>query len=62
MYLPATTPVQPGHPIRLTLGAVSRPEFAGLGARPIDGTIVRVDRDALIKTGRLAVGIKFAQA
>jgi len=62
MYVPAATPVQPGHPIRLTLGAVSRPEFAGLGDKPIDGTIVRVDRDALLKTGHLAVGVKFAMA
>ena len=62
MYVPAATPVQPGHPIRLSIAAVSRPEFAGLGDGPVEATIVRVDRDALLKTGHLAVGVRFASA
>lgn len=62
MYVPAATPVQPGHPIRLTLGFVGRPEFAGLGDGPVDATIVRVDRDALLTSGHLAVGVRFAMA
>ncbi len=62
MYVPAATPIQPGQPIRLTVGSVSRPEFAGLSEKPIDATIVRVDRDALLKTGHLAVGVRFAMA
>jgi len=62
MYVPAATPVQPGHPVRVTVGSVSRPEFAGLSERPVDATIVRVNRQALLSAGHLAVGLRFAHA
>jgi len=62
MYVPAATPVQPGQPIRLSLGSVGRPEFSRLGRGPLDATIVRVDRKALIDEGDLAVGVRFAEA
>lgn len=62
MYVPAATPVQPGHPVQVTIGSVSRPEFAGLSERPVDATIVRVDRQALLSAGHLAVGLRFAHA
>ncbi len=62
MYVPAVSPVQPGQPIRLTVGGISRPEFAGLSERPIDATIVRVDRGVLLRSGHLAVGVRFANA
>lgn len=62
MYVPAASPVQPGHPIRLTVGSVSRPEFSRLSERPLDATIVRVDRDELLASGYLAVGVRFAMA
>ena len=55
MYVPATTPLQPGH-------SVNRPEFANLGDSPVEATIVRVDRQALLQAGHLAVGLRFAQA
>ena len=62
MYVPVATPVQPGQPIRLSLGSVSRPEFSRLGHGPLDATIVRVDRKAMIQEGDLAIGVRFAQA
>jgi hypothetical protein len=62
MYLPAATPVQPGHAVSLSLSSVDPAELAGLGGKPIDGTIVRVDRGALLNSGHLAVGVKFAVA
>ena len=62
MYAPATSPVRPGDSIRVTVGSVSRPEFASLGERPIDATIVRVDRKALLHLGHIAVGLRFLNA
>ena len=62
MYVPAHTPVQPGHPVRVGVGGINRPEFAPLGAAPVDATIVRVDRRKLIREGHLAVGVRFAEA
>jgi c-di-GMP-binding flagellar brake protein YcgR len=62
MYVPAATPVQPGQPIRVNIGDVSRPELAGLGDGPRDATIVRVNRDALFIAGHLAVGVRFGSA
>jgi hypothetical protein len=43
MHIPAGIPVQIGQPIRLAVGCVNRPEFAGLSERPVDATVVRVD-------------------
>jgi hypothetical protein len=62
MYVPAAAPVQPGQTIRLTLGAIALPELAGLSGTPIEATIVRVDRRALLAEGHLAVGVRFARA
>ena len=61
MLVPAATPLQPGHVIRLDLGRVSRPEFAHFGGGPRHATIVRVDRQSLLEDGYLAVGIRFAE-
>ena len=62
MYVPAATPVQPGEPVRLSMGGIGRPEFARLAKGPLDATIVRVDRRALIQEGHIAIGVRFAQA
>lgn len=62
MFLPASTPVQPGDSVRVTLGSVSRPEFSSLGERPIDGTVVRVDRKALLRLGQIVTGVRFMGA
>lgn len=59
MYVPVGTPVAPGQPIRVTLGGHSRPEFAGLNGRPVEATIVRVDRQAMLSVGHLPVGVRF---
>jgi len=61
LHVPATTPLQPGHSIRLSLASVTRPEFANLGDNPVDATVVRVDRQALLQAGHLAIGVRFAQ-
>ena len=61
MYVPPNTPVQVGHPIRLSAASVSRPEFAGLGGgKPVDGTITRVDRGQYLSNGQLGVAVRFA--
>jgi len=61
VYVPATAPVAPGQPIRLQLGVHNRPEFAGLTDRPVDATVVRVDRQRMLKAGHLPVGAQFSQ-
>jgi c-di-GMP-binding flagellar brake protein YcgR len=59
MYIPASTPVQPGHSVQLQMGSVNRPELAGLGAGPVSASVVRVDRHNLLANGHLAVGLRF---
>jgi len=59
MYVPAKVPVQPGHNLRMTVGGVSRPEFAGLSGKPLDATVVRVERGKFVSTGQVAVGVRF---
>lgn len=59
MYVPASTPVQPGHNVRMSSSGLSRPELAGLDTDDINGTVVRVDRSALLRMGHIAVGIRF---
>lgn len=59
MYVPAATPVQPGHSVRLQMGAVSRPEFAGLADKPVAATVIRVDRRSILSSGHLAIGLRF---
>ena len=61
VYVPTGTPVAPGQPIQLKLGAQSRPEFARLSDRPLDATVVRVDRQKILSLGHLPVGIRFSQ-
>ena len=61
MYVPTSAPVAPGHPIRLTIGSHNRPELAGLSSRPLDATVVRVDRQRMLSHGMLPVGVRFAQ-
>ena len=59
MYVPAATPLRAGDSVRVTLGSVGRPEFANLGDRPLDATVVRVDRKAMLNIGHVAVGVRF---
>jgi len=61
MYVPAAAPVRPGQTVRLTLGQVDLPELAGLSAARVEAQIVRVDRNALLAEGHLAVAVRFAQ-
>lgn len=60
MYIPATVPVQVGHPIRLTLNGIGKPEFRDLADRTIEVQVVHVDRHTLIPMGHLAIGVRFA--
>ena len=59
MYVPPTSPVRPGDPVEVTLGAPNRPEFAVLGETPMGAAIVRVDRSALLTEGRLTISLRF---
>ncbi len=61
LYVPAAVPVAPGQPIQLKLGAHSRPEFARLSDRPLEATIVRVDRCRMLNDGHLPVGVRFCE-
>ena len=60
MHVPATSPVRPGQTVRLNVGSINRPEFERLGEGPVDATIVRVDRNALLAGGHLAIGGRFS--
>jgi hypothetical protein len=60
MYVPAAVPVRTGQTVRLTLSQVGLPALAGLSAAPIEAKIVRVDRNALLAEGHLAVAVRFA--
>ena len=59
MYVPATVPVHPGQTVRLNVGNVHLPEITELTDEPIHATIVRVDRQALLTKGHIAVGMRF---
>ena len=60
MFVPATTPIQPGHTVRLSLSALPHAEFVKMADQPLDATVVRVDRSDFAQTGHLAVGVRFA--
>lgn len=60
MYVPATVPVHSGQRVKVSVGLGGKPEFADLSQRPIDATIVRVDRNPLLSSGHIAVGLQFA--
>ena len=62
MFVPTAAPLKAGDSLRLTLGAVSRPEFSELGDGPMDASVVRVDRQALLRAGQLAVAVRFLGA
>ena len=62
MYVPATVPVQPGHPIQVKMDAIGRPEYAALDGKDVPATVVRVDRHALVSMGHVAVGVRFESA
>ena len=59
MFVPAKTPVKAGDSLQVRVGALDRPEFALLSDQPVDASVVRVDRQALLSRGHLAVGVKF---
>lgn len=58
MYLPATTPVQVGQPIRVHLGNVPHRDLSGT----LDATVVRVDRGKFLANAQIAIGVRFARA
>lgn len=62
MYVPASTPVKKGQTIRVAVGTVAEPTLSDLADRELSATIARVDRWALTETGRLGIGIQFADA
>jgi c-di-GMP-binding flagellar brake protein YcgR len=61
MYVPVSAPVKPGQPIRLTLRHVRSKQFSELGDKPLDARIVRVQRQGMMITGKLAVGVEFVR-
>ena len=59
MYVPATVPVQTGQGIRIKAGSIDRPDFTDISGRPVEATIVRVERSTLLTQGSIAVGVRF---
>ncbi|MFA6135068.1 MAG: PilZ domain-containing protein [Phycisphaerae bacterium] len=62
MYVPMTAPVQAGQMVKLTMGAIKSPRFASMSETPVEGRIVRVERQGLLTAGNLMVGVEFARA
>ena len=60
LYVPASVPVTRGQGIRLRIGSHGRPELAELSNKPLDATVVRVDRRKMIDLGHLPVGVRFS--
>ena len=59
MYVPATTPVQPGHTVRLDTMGLNRPDVPATEADTVLATVVRVDRRSLLSAGNLAIAVRF---
>ncbi len=59
MYVPATVPVHIGQCIRMDLAAVPRNTYSGPTDSKVQAKVVRVDRNALLSTGHIAVGVQF---
>jgi hypothetical protein len=62
MYVPVSTPVKPGQPIRLSVTGPTPLDVSGLAESTLEATIVRVERRGLLTTGKLAVGVEFVPA
>jgi len=62
MYVPATAPVHTGQTLKLNLGNVPISEFSDFAGRDVNATVVRVDRNTLLSSGHVAVGVHFHQA
>ncbi|MGA2264904.1 MAG: PilZ domain-containing protein [Phycisphaerae bacterium] len=62
MYVPVSAPVKAGQPIRLTLRGVRTKQFGGLSDKTLDARIVHVQREGLLVTGKVAIGVEFLQA
>jgi hypothetical protein len=61
MHVPAAVPVAAGQAVRLALGRVDHSDLAGLSDAHLEGRVVRVERQALLSQGHLAVAIRFAR-
>ncbi|HUT58439.1 MAG TPA: PilZ domain-containing protein [Phycisphaerae bacterium] len=63
MFVPVAAPLRAGQPIRLlALPGPGDVRFAPPSGRPVEATVVRVDRRALPAAGRVMAGVRFAQA
>jgi c-di-GMP-binding flagellar brake protein YcgR len=62
MYVPVSAPVKAGQPIRLTLRGIRAKQFSDLDDKTLDARIVHVQRQGLLVTGRVAVGVEFLRA
>ena len=60
LFVPVSTPVAAGQPVRVKVGAHNRPELEGLNCDGVDATIVRVDRRRIMDMGYVPVGVRFA--
>jgi len=59
LYVPATTPVEVGQELRLTMSDVNQPQLVRMTGQYLSAKVRRVDRHALIRTGHLAIGVEF---
>ncbi len=62
MFVPATTPLHAGQTIRLNLSTMPQMHAERAAGGPQDATVIRVDRNALLSAGHIAVGVQFHEA
>ena len=60
MKVPATAPLQVGHPLTVHLSEVPGTGWEHYRGEPTPATVVRVDRSTLLNSGHLTVGVRFA--
>lgn len=61
LAVPALTPVRKGQTIHVCIDTLPQPDLADLASRRLQATVTRVDRNELLSTGQLALGVQFAE-
>ena len=60
MLVPGHTPVRPGQAVGILISDdVDHAELSSLSGQDMEATVVRVDRSEFVRTGQLAIGLRF---
>lgn len=62
MLIPASTPVRRGQSVRLQVSDLPVPGIADMAGRPLNATVLRVDRTPLTTDGQIAIAVRFSGA